>query len=229
MDSIRSGLQFSQSGCYICFSRWQSFTLAKWQKTYTILSLLLISSEISIVIQMRTPFINPCLKEYRRYKFMFEQIFPSPICQQDWRLDEIYTYEVEKNKRANSISMRMFKQAKFICSYAEYGKSYILEKIHHWEMFECLYRSILCPAQGCKFINNVETVIFQFINCQFHLLYFALCKSLRNVSVLTNDCNVIKFQLSIPCLLNIITRIRQPITSIKMCFSVIIHTLRLLR
>ena len=94
--------------------------------------------------------------------------------------------------------MRMFKKAKFICSYAGCGKSYPLEKIHHHEMFECLHRSILCPAQGCKFINNVETVILHSINCPFHLLYCALCKSLCNVSVLTHDCNVIKSQRSIP-------------------------------
>ena len=58
-------------------------------------------------------------------------------------------------------------------------------------MFEWLHRSILYPAQGCKFINNMESVIHHSINCPFHLLYCALCKSLCNVSVLTHDCNVI--------------------------------------
>ena len=61
-----------------------------------------------------------------------------------------------------------------------------------------LYRSILCPAQGCRFINNVETVIIHSSNCPFHLLYCALCKSLYNVSVITYDSNVIKSQRSIP-------------------------------
>ena len=96
--------------------------------------------------------------------------------------------------------MRMFKKAKFICSYSGYGKSYLLEKIHHHEMFECLHRSILCPAQGYKFINNIETVIHHSINCPFNLLYCAFCKSLCNVSVLTHVCNVIKSLRSIPSL-----------------------------
>ena len=65
-------------------------------------------------------------------------------------------------------------------------------------MFECSHKSILCPAQGCLFINNVETVIIHSINCLFHLLYCELCKSLYNVSVLTHYCNVIKSQRSIP-------------------------------
>ena len=64
-----------------------------------------------------------CLREYRRHRFMFEKIFPCPICQQSWRLDEIYSYTVEKKKRQNSISMRMFNQAKFICTYAGCWKS----------------------------------------------------------------------------------------------------------
>ena len=64
-------------------------------------------------------------------------------------------------------------------------------------MFECLYRSILCPAQGCQFINAVETGIMHFINCSFHLLNCATCKSLYNVSMLTHDCNVLKSQRSI--------------------------------
>ena len=128
---------------------------------------------------------------------MFEKLFPCPICKQSCHLNEIYTYQVKKNKRLNSISMKMFKRAKFICSYAGCGVSYPLEKIHHHEMFECPHRSILCPAQGCRFINNVETVIIHSINCPIHLLYCALCKSLYNVSVLTHDCNVIKSQRSI--------------------------------
>ena len=91
----------------------------------------------------------------------------------------------------------MFKKSKFICIYAKFGKSYPLETIHHPEMFECIHRRILCPAQGCNFINNVDTVIIHLINCPFHLLCCAICKSLYNVSDLTHDCNIIKSQSSI--------------------------------
>ena len=96
--------------------------------------------------------------------------------------------------------MRMFKRVKFICYYAGCGKSYPFKNIHHHEMFECLHWSILCPAQSCQFINNVKTVIIHTRNCPFHLLYYAICKSLYNVSVLTHDCNVIKSQRLIPSL-----------------------------
>ena len=72
--------------------------------------------------------------------------------------------------------------------------SYELEKIHHHEMFECPHRSILCPAQGCRFIIKLKTVIIHSINCPFYLLYCSFCKSLYNVSVQTHDCNVIKSQ-----------------------------------
>ena len=89
-----------------------------------------------------------CLREYRRHRYMFEKILPCPICKQSCHLNEIYTYQVEKNKRPNSISMRMFPRVKFICSHAGCRESYPLEKIHHHEMFECPHRSILCPAQG---------------------------------------------------------------------------------
>ena len=65
-------------------------------------------------------------------------------------------------------------------------------------MFECPHRSILCPAQGCRFINNVETVIIHYINCPIQLLYSAVCKLLYNVSVLIYDCNLIKSHRSIP-------------------------------
>ena len=43
---------------------------------------------------------------------------PSPICKQVCHLNEIYTYQVEKNKRPNSISIRMFQSVKFIYFYA---------------------------------------------------------------------------------------------------------------
>ena len=67
-------------------------------------------------------------------------------------------------------------------------------------MIECPHRSISCAAQGCQLFNNVETVIMYSINCPFHLLYCAICKSLYNVSVLTHDCNVIKSQRAISSL-----------------------------
>ena len=129
---------------------------------------------------------------------MFQKLFPCPICKQSCHLNEIYSYQVEKNKRPNTSSMKMFNRAKLICSYAGCKVSYPLENIHHHEIFECPHRSIQCFAQGCRFINNVETLIIHSINCPFHLLYCALCKSLYNVSVLTHDCNVIKSKRFIP-------------------------------
>ena len=51
----------------------------------------------------------PCLRKYRRHIVMFEKLFPCPICKQFCNLNEIYTYQVENNKRPNSISMKMFK------------------------------------------------------------------------------------------------------------------------
>ena len=124
-------------------------------------------------------------------------MFYCPICKQSCDLSEIYTYQVKMKKRQNSILMRMFKKVKIICSYAGCRKFYSLEKIHHYKMFKCLYRSILCPAQGCKYFNDMETVIINSINGPFHLLYCAICKSLFNVSVLTYNCNVIKSQRTI--------------------------------
>ena len=64
----------------------------------------------------------PCLREYRRHRFMFEKMFPCPISKQSCHLNEIYTYKLENKKRPNSISMRMFKRVKFICSYAGCGE-----------------------------------------------------------------------------------------------------------
>ena len=124
-------------------------------------------------------------------------MFPFPICKQFCFLNQIYTYQDEKTKLPNSILIKMFKSVKFICSYAGCGRSYPLETIHHHIMFEFLYRNILCPVQGCRFITNVETVIIYFINCIYHLLYYAFCKSLYNVSVVTHDCNVLKIKRSI--------------------------------
>ena len=133
----------------------------------------------------------PCLREYRWHRFMFEKMFPCFICKSSCHLHEIYIYQVEKKKRPNSISMKMFQRVKLICSYTGCGKSYTLEKIYHHEMFEYLHHSILCFAQGCQFINNVETVIIHSINCHIYLLYCAICKWLYNVSALSHDCDVI--------------------------------------
>ena len=68
----------------------------------------------------------------------------------------------------------MFIKAKYICSYAQCEKFYPFEKNQYHNMFECIYRSIICIALGCKLIINVETVIYHFINCSF-ICYIAQC------------------------------------------------------
>ena len=114
--------------------------------------------------------------------------------------------------------MRMFKNAKFICPYAKCWKSFILETIHYHEMVECSHWRNLCPAHGCKFIILLKIVIIYSINCYYHLLKCAICNHCT-MSVLTNDCNLIKSQRLFPFLSNIITKIRQPIIRIKTYFS----------
>ena len=85
-------------------------------------------------------------------------------------------------------------------------------------MFECFYRSILCCAQGCQFINNVETLIIHLINCPVQWSYCAIFKSLYNVSFFNHDCNDIKSQRTIHLVFNIITKIYHLITRINMCY-----------
>ena len=78
----------------------------------------------------------PIFEKCRRHIFTFEINVFCPICKQSCRLNEIYTYKVKQKKRFDSISMRMFKQAKFICFYKKCRNLYLLETFHHNEMFE---------------------------------------------------------------------------------------------
>ena len=123
----------------------------------------------------------------------------------------------------------MFQKVNFICFYAGCGEFYPLKKIHHHEMFECPHRSILCPAHGCQFINNVETVIIQSHNCHFQLLYCAICKSLYNVSVFTHNCNVIKVKCTIPSVFKYYHNILPLNHSHKEVLLKLIHLLKLLK
>ena len=200
MDSIGSGLEFSKSRLYHSLSRWSSFTWSNDKVLKQVCPHCLLVPRYPLFFKCGHLTCLPRLREYRRHIVMFEKLFSFPICKQSCHLNEIYTYQVDKNKRPNSISMKMFKRPKFICSYAWCGVSYPSEKIHHHEIFEYPHRNILCPAQGCRLINNMETVIIHSINCPFYMLYCAICKSLYIVSVLTFDCNVIKSQRSIPSL-----------------------------
>ena len=58
----------------------------------------------------------PCLREYKRLKYTFKLHFAFPTCRENCFMYKIYTYQVKKIKRLDSISMRMFNKAKFICS-----------------------------------------------------------------------------------------------------------------
>ena len=84
--------------------------------------------------------------------YLFEKQFPCPICKQFCHLNEIYSYQVKKTKCPNYLLMKMFKRAKFISSQAKCGVSYLLEKIHHHEMFECPHQSIL----SCTRLSNYQ-------------------------------------------------------------------------
>ena len=85
----------------------------------------------------------------------------------------------------------MFKNAKFIYSYAKCEKSYSLEK---FVITRCLILLIGVFYFLHSYVNlsiDVQTVIIHFINCHFYLFYCVLCKLLWYVSVSTHDCNVI--------------------------------------
>ena len=96
-------------------------------------------------------------------------------------------------------------------------------------MFECPHQNILCPGQGCQFINHVKIVIVHSINCPFRLLYCPICKSLYNVSVFTHDCNVIKSQRTIPTVFKYHHNISPFNHSHKIFFVDLINTLKLLK
>ena len=181
MDSVGSNYNFLYPGYSIAFNNDQILLKQNDKELKQVCPHCLLVPRYQLFFKCRQLTCLICLREYRRHKVMFEKMFPSPICKQSCRLNEIYAYQVEKTKQPNSNSMKMFKRVKCICSYAGCGRSYPLETINHHEMFECLHRSILCPALGCLFINNVKTVIIHFINCHFHLLYCAFCKSLYYV------------------------------------------------
>ena len=139
-----------------------------------------------------------CLQKYKRLKFTFKLIITCLTCRQDCCMYEIYTYQVEKLKRPDSISMRIFNKAQFICSIQGCGQSFLLEQINHHEMYECLHRNIQCAVSYCKFINKLEAVINHSIKCLFHLIYCAKYKTLSNVSVLKHDCKFIQALRTIP-------------------------------
>ena len=66
----------------------------------------------------------PCLREYKKLRFTFNINIPCPTCHQSCNKDEIFTYSMEKAQRSDSISMRMFKNSKFICSNAKCKQSF---------------------------------------------------------------------------------------------------------
>ena len=140
----------------------------------------------------------PCLWEYKSEKFTFKLLITCPTCLQDCFMYEIYTYQIENIKRPESISMRMFNKAKYICSLQGCGQSFQLEQTNHHEIYESLHRNIQCPPPYCKFINKLETVINHFIKYPFHLIYCAECRALSFVFVLKHDCKVCQSQRTIP-------------------------------
>ena len=85
--------------------------------------------------------------------------------------------------------MRMFKNQSLFALTQDGESPIYWQKIHHDEMFECLHRSILCPAQGCKFINNMETVILHFINSPYicyiphSVNHYAMCQILLMITM----------------------------------------------
>ena len=135
--------------------------------------LLLNCSKISIVFKIRIPYICNMFQEISKAKSKFEIIIFNSICKQSCSINKIYIYQAKKDKRPNSISIIMFKNVKFICSYARCGKVYILVTILYNKMFKCPHWSILYFAQGCRFINNVKIEYIHWIN------YFFLFVKLR--------------------------------------------------
>ena len=134
----------------------------------------------------------PCLIKYYKHYFNFQFKIICPTCKQYSSLDEINTYESEKRDHPDSVSMRMFNNAFFICSHSGCGQFLKLDQINQHEVYECKQRRIHCPADRCTFISRVETVIIHSVKCPFHIIYCGRCKSSYNDSVWNHQCEISK-------------------------------------
>lgn len=90
----------------------------------------------------------------------------------------------------------MLNNAKMICSNARCKLSYTL-KINHHEMYKWFYQGIVCALSNCKVFNYINIVINYSTKCLFCFIYCADCKTFSNVSVFTDECNVIQAHRSI--------------------------------
>ena len=154
MDSIGGDYNFINLG-YIFAFKMIKFYLSKVKYTLKhVCPHCLLIPRYPLFYKCRHITCIPCLENIEDI-YLFENFYPCPIWKQCCCIDKIYSYIVKKIKRLNSILLRMFKNTKFICYYAEFKTSYFFKTIHYQEMFEFLNRSIICTLQSCKFINNV--------------------------------------------------------------------------
>ena len=131
----------------------------------------------------------PCLVKYYKLCFNFQYKIRCPTCKQFSSLDDIYTFNENKRHHSDSVSMRMFKKALFICSHAGCAQSFQLEKINQLEINECKQRRIHCQANRCSFVIRVDHVIIHSVQCPFHIFIAVVVR--HHIIILFANLNVI--------------------------------------
>ena len=73
----------------------------------------------------------PLLDKYYKLNFNFKFKIRCPTCKHIGSLDEIHIFKVEKVEHPDSVFMRMFKEALFVCTHEGCGQTFSLDTINH--------------------------------------------------------------------------------------------------
>ena len=103
-------------------------------------------------------------------------------------LDEVFTLNEERVKRPESMTAKMYAEAKIKCTNIGCVKELDIDHINKHEFFECPFRLIKCPAKECYYKNNPTAVHKHSLQCPFQMYYCATCYGAYGMEVLVHSC-----------------------------------------
>jgi Zinc finger, C3HC4 type (RING finger) len=111
-----------------------------------------------------------------------------PECRAHLGITDVQTYQHYKLTNPNSTASSFYGSIKVVCDNAGCNQFICFDELNEHEMFNCLFRKIVCPAKLCPAVGPAEQILNHTLKCPLHSIWCGVCYTKYSCVVFGHNC-----------------------------------------
>ena len=111
-----------------------------------------------------------------------------PECRTHLGITDVYTYSQYKLISPQSTTILFYNSIRVFCDNNGCHQFINFEQLNEHEMFQCLFRKIVCPAKLCPAVGPPDQTLKHTLICPLHSIWCGVCYSKYSGVVYAHNC-----------------------------------------